>query len=893
MWVDDADAGETLPEHGSMPSRASDDPDSRVGERLGRYVLGQRVGSGSMGTVYAATDPSLHRTVAIKVLHRTAAASGKLSARLLREARALARLNHPNVVTVTDVGEQDGTLWVAMELVQGQTLRAWLAAERRSWPEILAAFLAAGEGLAAAHLEGLVHRDFKPANVMMADDGRVLVMDFGIVLADLSAPSDAAGSSVSARMDLHETGASLGTPAYMAPEQIRRARVDERSDQFNYCVAFLEALDRTHPFHGETALEIMAAVSRGERRSAPAPHGPRWLRRALERGLAAEPADRWPTMAVLLRTLRRHNRRQRNAAGLAAGAALGALAGAIALWATTPDRDCSSIASRLALPEGSPQHAAEAVHAWARRWEVARVANCEAARASDAEVDAGAIDRARTCLERRHADAEALVAAIAQADAGAREAAAAIVSQLPRLSECDSLDDERDRLLPADPAQAERVPAVEAVLRRAKGMRLAGDYAEALQAVEALDAELATLDFPPARVEANVLRAALLLDTGAEPARARALAEPAYLEAERLGLTRLATEAALWVARAAWDAGDERELDLWSKRGLALADRLGDPSTYANFVSYAGMAARLRGEPEEAARLLAKAVGHLRDHAPDDAFGLATALTRQGLALDDLGRFAEAAVLHEEALELRIDLLGEDHPLVGASHMNVGANAWRRGEADRAIAQTRRALAIKQRVHGDAHASTARTRMNLGAMLAESGDRVAAYAELAAALAALEVSLGPDHRDTAMARMSVGLTLVDIGRTDEGIAATVRAAADLEAAIGPDHPETLAARAAVGRARELSGELEDAVRDYASVAADTLQVLGAGHPDLAKVLCAQGGALSRLGRQEQALDRLDEGLRQYALSQQPATAGEQECADLRAQALTAREAEQR
>ncbi len=264
------DPTETVPLHGEAPRPR--DPSAEALERgaaVGRYVILDRIGAGGMGVVYAAYDPELDRRVALKLLRTDRfAAPGHL--RLLREAKALARLTHPNVVAVHDAGTFGDQVFVAMELVEGETLRQWLEAGARSWREVLDRLLAAGRGLAAAHAAGLVHRDFKPENVLLGRDGRVRVVDFGLAkaLADAAEEPAAPDSGGELASPLTEWGAVLGTPAYMAPEQIRGIAADARSDQFSFCVALYEALYGERPF-GKGPRET---PSRGARlRGPPAP----------------------------------------------------------------------------------------------------------------------------------------------------------------------------------------------------------------------------------------------------------------------------------------------------------------------------------------------------------------------------------------------------------------------------------------------------------------------------------------------------------------------------------------------------------------------------------------------------------------------------------------------
>jgi len=270
--------------------------------QIGRYRVLGRLGSGGMGVVYAAYDPELGRKVAIKLIHdERGAAPQRRQELLLREAKAQARLIHPNIVAIHDVGVQDGQVYVAMEFVAGRTMRAWWREHQPEWHEVLAAMIQAGRGLVAAHEAGLVHRDIKPDNLLIGDDGRVRVADFGIARFDASALEPVAGLVDERGFTmLGDDSRVLGTPSYMSPEQHAGRQVGPHSDQFSFCVTLWEGLYGRRPFVGE-AHELSAIMSAGRpARPAAASAPPAWLERAVLRGLAPRPEDRWPSMQTLL-----------------------------------------------------------------------------------------------------------------------------------------------------------------------------------------------------------------------------------------------------------------------------------------------------------------------------------------------------------------------------------------------------------------------------------------------------------------------------------------------------------------------------------------------------------------------------------------------------------------
>ncbi|MFY1826931.1 protein kinase domain-containing protein [Myxococcus fulvus] len=321
---------EGLSTQGARPSSAE-----RLleGTRLGSYVLREVLGEGGMGVVYAAEDPRLGRKVAVKLLRPMREdVEAESRARLLREAQAMARLSHPNVLPIFELGSAEGRDFLAMEWVEGPTLAGWLREKERPWREVLEMFLAAGLGLAAAHQRGLVHRDFKPANVLVGRDGRPRVTDFGLARRwrEPAASSHTVHDSrITAPLgvDAEETaltreGTAPGTPAYMSPEQRRGQPVDARSDQYSFCVALHEALYGERP---GPPTKHRAPVKKP-------PRLPGHVRAALARGLASEPEARHPSMEALLQALSKQTPRVRAWLGGAAVLCVGLLVGVGALW---------------------------------------------------------------------------------------------------------------------------------------------------------------------------------------------------------------------------------------------------------------------------------------------------------------------------------------------------------------------------------------------------------------------------------------------------------------------------------------------------------------------------------------------------------------------------------
>jgi hypothetical protein len=304
------------------------------GQQIGHFVIRKRLGEGGMGVVLACEDTDLGRPVAIKLV-RAEADRPAYRARLLREAQAMARLEHPNVVRVYEIGNERGRLFVAMELVDGITLTAWLAGPRRPWREVVAMFAQIGAGLAAVHRAGLIHRDFKPDNVLIDREGRARVADLG--LARLDPEQAASGAAPALAVSITRSGMTMGTPGYMAPEQQAGVPVDARADQYGYCIALREAL------LGGRIVRIDRATWR---------HVPRALRAIVERGLAFEPGERFASMDALLDALRRVERRRGAAVSVAVAAI--AIAAGIATTAALMTRDRGGAPGPAPPPAGVP-----------------------------------------------------------------------------------------------------------------------------------------------------------------------------------------------------------------------------------------------------------------------------------------------------------------------------------------------------------------------------------------------------------------------------------------------------------------------------------------------------------------------------------------------------------
>ncbi|MCH9685217.1 MAG: serine/threonine protein kinase, partial [Deltaproteobacteria bacterium] len=457
--------------------------------RLGRFVVLARVGEGSHGVVYAAYDPKLDRRVALKRLHRGEGAGHR---RLLREARALAQLSHPNVVTVFEVGEADGNAYVAMEYVEGTTLAQWLSEASRPIAEITAVLRSAGRGLANAHAHGLVHRDFKPSNVMVGADGRVRVTDFGLADYHQPAVTETDGAVDDPAPPPRRVASTIvGTPVYMAPELLDGAAADTRSDQFAYCVTLVEALTGRRPFEGETPEALAESIRRG-----PSPELlhmlPRWLRRLVVVGLDPEPDRRHADLGALVDALDRHTRGRSWMGWTVAAMALVAiplswgrgaqqesscdqLAHALDdIW--SPARRDTLRSSFAATGRPYAQHAltfvTAAVDRYARQWTEASVAACGAS--PQVYVSSGR----QVCLERRRQELDGLLAELGAADEQLVGSSTSAVSSLVPVGACDHPDPSMDTSA-LEPGPRARLAEIDRELAHLWVLVLTGAYERA------------------------------------------------------------------------------------------------------------------------------------------------------------------------------------------------------------------------------------------------------------------------------------------------------------------------------------------------------------------------------------------------------------------------------
>ncbi len=854
-------------------SSASESAEAVVGQiprgaTLGRYVVLDLLGAGGMGVVHTAYDPELDRKVALKLL-RTDHAVGR--ARLLREAQALARLAHPNVVAVHDVGATEQHVFIAMEFIHGVTLARHLEAHTLAWPEVLELFVAVGRGLAAAHAAGLVHRDLKPDNVMVGGDGRVRVLDFGLARASL-ARSDAGEESPTASaldVSLTHPGKLLGTPKYMAPEQWLAVAVDARTDQFALCVMLWQALFGEPPFAGDSVPALMRNVVEG-RLSAPSrpARAPTWLRRVLERGLAVEPAARFPTVATLLAALaegQARGRRRRLLGGLlVVGGLVGAGFGGQSLARARTRASCEALGAgvavhwndgaraslRAALVGTGLDYAATSfdrlvpwIDRWTAEWARARTDVCVAAEVED-DLSPALYVRASACLDERLEALPALLAALHQADAAAVAQAVPAAASLPALTPCsDAATLARSPALPEEPGSHAQVGAVRRDLMRARGLAAAG---HAIQGLEAAGSALAAIDpqvQPALAAEAQLLVGDLEHRTGALAAAEGSLTR-AFEAASQLGADELAATAAIGLTRVVGH-GSPRHAEglLWARVAAPLVRRLDhdDGLLGADLRDARALVEQARGAYSEAMALHEEVLRIRQRELGPEHPAVARTLVNQAILHGLLGAYDREAALFEQALVVSERALGPDHPEVARILHNLAIGLSMRGELERALALQVRALTLWQRAHPPEHPDVVAAMMNLGRIHQARGDLDQALALGEQALVVSERALGPDHPEFAMALNNVATMYWDREDYDKVQALLARSLAIQEKALGPDHPDLVLPLVNLASVHKLRGALGEATALLRRALAIQERALGPDHPSLAHPLLGLAG----------------------------------------------------
>lgn len=804
--------------------------------RLGRYTLQEHVGAGGMGTVFRAHDPELDRTVAIKLV-KSSAVTDSSAGELQAEARALARVEHPNVVPVHDLGRYDrGDLsdhaadvlsiptqgiFIVMRWIDGAPLKRWLADASPSRTEILQLFEAAGAGLHHVHACGLVHQDFKPANVLVDSANAPHVLDFGIARVeaqrDPTAPKPKPEDFV------------RGTPRYMAPEQNRGEPADSRSDQYAFAICLVEALAQRPPIDADDPRQLSRKKAHNDFDPRAMRALPRWLAPILRRAMDANPEARFDTMASLLDAMAARRRRRNIAAwgtaavvsataifGVSAATAGGedACAGAAAaMTATWTPQRAASVREGLAgqpLPSAAAAgtQAVRALDAFAASWSQARIGACDALLLPEAQT---ASEGRLLCLDRMLHSFEASVGVLEHPDPSVVLEVGAVVHGLPEPQACEDVGPRAIALLlPAAAPKRAAAQRVVAALERSNAQGLAGRLEQQLEeAQKAHDLSL-SVGHDPLSAAAAARLARALWDVE-RPQDALPLARRALAKAEAAGDVEQALR--IQVDLVGMLGASLRRYD--EALGLAIAvearcEALPDPRVFlAPLRHNVGRTRLAQGDAVAGLSELERALG-LRRGVGDDGPGFASNLNLLGAALSGLNRPREAMQRYDQALTWQREHKGEDHPDVATALNNLAIAHVHLGELEVAKTHYEDALDVFERSRGSLSKDAGMVLNNLGGLLHDQGALGPAETALRKALKAKRASVGDAHSDMGYSWVNLGRVLRRRGALDDAEHAFASAVENWGDAWGEQHPllsEPLLGQAEVALER---GELDAA-----------------------------------------------------------------------------------
>ena len=792
------------------------------GDNFGRYTVLEPVGRGGMGEVFKAYDPELDRVVALKLLRpEIVEHSSYARARFGREAQAMGRLNHPNVVAVYDVGTEDDRVFVAMELVDGPNLSAWLAAHPRARPrELVELFLQAGRGLAAAHDAGIVHRDFKPSNVIIGD--RVRVADFGLarlIQEPLEATPD---GTTSQEATVTQTGQLVGTPAYMAPEQRAGGAPNALSDQYSFGVALHEGLYGARP-----------GSPRPDRRKVPS-----WIARVVERALQERPEARYADMRALLVALGRDPWRRRRQAAWAVGAAIvvgsvivagrdsaprceGAAAQVAGLWSPPAQVQVAAAFRATGAPYADETFAKvdRGLTRWQVAWSGAHRAACEATHVRHEQSEA-LLDRRMQCLARAKAEAAALVGLLGHADRSALDRATQAAGDIGAPEACADATALSPVAPPRDPVVRAEVDAIRDGLSQLAAERKLGQWKAGLVRGRALIDRARRAGYPPVLGQVLVAEASLELTADGD---VPAAIERSYEAAEL---------------------------------GAASSDDSVVASAFDN-VSFALGSKQRRFEAFEVAYRAAKAAIARMGNPPRY---VAEIELYRSYALDRKGDFAGTLAVRQRLLPIVTEVNGAESYQVAAATGQIASALSKLGRAVEARPLFLQALALAERTIGPMHPNFAVLLQNAGGSIRETGDLTTAAALLERAVAVEEARGVPDAPPLAHALDTLAAVRTQQRRLSEARALLDRAIAIRIAKLGAESPQVAESYSTLGEVVLLQGDAAEAHRLAQQSLAIERKVYGDHHPHVGSGYREDAAALTVLGAYAEAHAAIDRAL---------------------------------
>ncbi|HTE51617.1 MAG TPA: serine/threonine-protein kinase [Kofleriaceae bacterium] len=775
---------QTITAPGSDPGSPDRTPER--GALIGRFVVLDLLGEGGMAVVLSAYDPHLDRKVALKLLRGDRWCDERAQesvAAVVREAQAMARLSHPNVLNVHEIGFEGATSYVVMEHVDGRTLREWIGERERGWREILDMFTRAGDGLAAAHAAGIVHRDFKPENVLVGRDARPRVADFGVASA-FSAMAGEGAAGVA------------GTCGYMAPEQLAGAAIDARADQYAFCVSLWEAL--------------RGALPPGDELPATSDQTPTWLLRTLARGLAARPEDRWPSMDELLATLRRRRARRRSTTlGIAVAGVLVAGAFGIGQRAATvpPCGDAEDLVAPLwsegararveaAFVKTGRPYAADtfarvdtALRARLGSWARAHREVCEATHVRHEQSEA-MLDLRMSCLRHARAEMTELVDLLGNASTDVLDHAVQATRETGDTFACASVGaSSPGSPAPPDPAVAKTVEALRAELPRLAALRKLGSWKEGLIAARALVARARATGYQPLLASALIEQAQFDVDAGTADRAVDSLYEAAQLGAEARDddLVAQATERLEWALLETRVRMPEAQVVL--RFAVSATTRAGfSAARQADLLRSGAVMAFRQGDHLGSLMLCVYVLALQAATDGPHSFAVADALYSIAEVAFRSGHLREGAWVQRRAISLAEDLLGPDHPTVAELIGMYTSILLDLADFDEALPLVERMLTIRERAFGPEDPRLGDPLYNLAIVLE-------AQRRLPEARAAIERAIHIEERAPLSEQYGLGARYDELGtiahhqgRLEEARRAAQKAVAVGRKLYGVDHP---------------------------------------------------------------------------------------------------------
>jgi tetratricopeptide (TPR) repeat protein/predicted Ser/Thr protein kinase len=801
----------------TLVKASSRSPQREAGDVVGRYRLEELIGQGAMGEVYRAHDPEVDRSVAIKFIQGHGLTSQES---IVREAQAMGRLRHAHVVQVFDVGADDAQAYVVMEYIDGPDLGRWLAEKSRSWQEIADVFEQAASGLSAAHDEGIIHRDFKPANVIVDSKGRAHVADFGLAQVGQGVFALPEGTRVEADlMRATRTGSVVGTPAYMAPELLEGADCSPESDQFALAVALYEALYEHRPFAGDTLEELLATI-RANKVTPPKPGAqvPGWLAKTALRGIGPDPKQRWSSIEEFRENLRPRPTRRGWVAG---GTAAIALAGGLALFAWPPaapscDRGAREMRAvwsadarqslRESLGEAFPgnTHIAASVLAatdrYAADWSTAADSACRETHI-DKLYSRQTLDGRMACLHHKREALRMTLARLGGSVDAARHGMEAI-RDLSDLAECTNVAAISElEPLPTGSDEAEEVQAVRVGLAELAASLNAGSFAEGARAAEDWHTRAEATGYKPVIAEALEIKGSLEHAAGMHEEAETSL--NAALLAAAAGRHRFREASAnLELAElVGYTLGRFEEGKRHAELALAVLDAIGGNDLLSAHVHKSlGIILSELGKNDVALEHYEKALEKLEAIYGPDTIDSARTIENMGMVYLDQGKLEEAEKLYERARTNIRKAVGTMHPAWADSSSNYSHFLLEAGKAKEAIEAAKAGHEVREKLLGEEHPDVAKSNHNLGSLHQRVGDLAGARTYLERAIAAKKKAYGERHKSTAMTLHALGLVHQRLKEPAAAVPLLKEAESIFIETLGPEHAYVAVARSALGEA---------------------------------------------------------------------------------------------